>query len=201
MRMLLILLILLNAGLAGYYLTGEGQGLPKRPAPSAGTLELVSEITRARPAQPEPGGDAAATTCWRSPPIARGEPLQSTLARIERAGYSRLRVEPVSSGYAVIVARVNTIQEAAAELSRLMAAGVPEPRVRPGSEGDILLVSGRFETVGAAREHAGTLREKGVDAGVLSPESGGDAVRVYVRGAGAPPDTGWEAVNCQPEQR
>lgn len=195
MRMLLVLLLLLNAGLAAYYLAFGPAAPPHRPAPGPGSLILLDESDQGARAQ----SDGATGACWRSAPIPRGEPLQQLQAALHRAGFKRLRVSPAADEFAVLLARAGTIQEAAAELGRLREAGVDRPRVRPDGDGALLVVAGRFAARSEAGEHARRLRQRGFEASVLAPEAGTDAVRLLVRGSGhgAPPAGDWQPVDCQ----
>lgn len=208
MRMLVILLLLLNGGLAGYYLFIDDtpNAPPARPTPGEGSLTLISETGLPRTASLRENGRPSNVniTCWQSIPINRGEQLDQLKARVTQAGY---QVREVTSGgdgrrvYSVRLGQAETIQQAAAHLVRASDAGLNEARVQPLASGALAIIAGRYVDRDQAQARLRAVEKLGLDARIHEQLPSDDTVRLTVSGASSrsPPNgvASWEPTNCQ----
>lgn len=201
LRAAIILLLVLNLGVAAWWISG-GNALPRgvEPTMPAGTpgLRLVSEATPPRPARaagtaaapvaapaaPEPKAQPTdGVQCLRFGPFADAAARDAARASLSAAGVaSEQRDTPARSGrgWKVHVPAFATRDEARAMGETIKAAGISDWYVmNEGSDANSIAL-GRYGSEDAARRREAELKAKGIPAqaeplGAMPPQSWLDA--------------------------
>lgn len=182
-RALLVLLIVLNAGAAAWWIARDPIAAPGavEPPPGVARLQLVSERPPAAAAQPAtlPAASAAATTpatatstdqCFSLGPYATREAADAAVAKVQPLVRHVAVRTPVTQsparGWRVFLPAFATLQEAEATAARITAAGFNDLLVvREGAEARSIAL-GRYRNEEGARSRAQALTAAGFPARV-----------------------------------
>lgn len=186
-RIVLVILIVLNAGVAVFGLLGVGEhrradgdaerepvgaeqirivrGEPEPVPPPPAAPPPVPEAPNGSPAQP-----AAAAACLEFGPFSQEELARVQQALVPLRAEGRLTAAPIvaMAGWWVYVPPRKTRELAEREVARLNALGVMETYVvQESSDMRFAISLGIFRTIEAAQRFAERLREKGVTSAVI----------------------------------
>ena len=137
LRALIVLLVVVNLGVAAWWATRAPPPAPAAPATPAGVprLQLLREAPRpARPAPAPEATPATPTQCFRFGPFATPAALRRAYARVLpqviRAD-SREETSGAASGWRVYMPPLPSRAEAQAVVDRLTAAGIDDLMLVP----------------------------------------------------------------------
>ena len=178
-RALIVLLLVLNAGVALWWATRADPAAPSPPGLPAGIarLQLLSEArpripaTAIAPAAPSMTGPAAAANpaCFSFGPFADADALATAHARMQ-AQVLHLRVRETSPaaarGWQVLLPPFADRGEALASAERIKAAGFEDYYVQPEGDNANGIALGRYGNEAAARRRQAALQAAGFPAQV-----------------------------------
>lgn len=188
-RALLVLLLVLNAGVAAWWALHDAAPTRSPPAQPAGvaTLQLVPSENSVRAASASSGiaassiaaaASVAPARCFRIGPFADAAALaaaRSTLSAGVRYSATAVQLLSPPRGWRVVLAQ-RSHADAAATAARIGAAGFSDYLVMPDAGPDANIIAlGRFGNGGAARAHAEALAAAGFAASA-EPVGGREAL-------------------------
>lgn len=181
MRALIVLLVILNVGVAAWWLGRNEPVTPAAPAAPIGvaTLELVAPPAAAAPAVapavPANNELPANAACFRAGPfVDRGAAERSAIPLGARALRARARELPAAgaSGYRVLLPPSSTREQAQALAQRVGAAGFSDYLVVNDGEEANSVALGRYRSRDAALRRQAELVAAGFDAQVRASGRG-----------------------------
>lgn len=177
LRALIVLLVVVNLGVAAWWATRAPPPAPAAPVAPAGVprLQLLREVPRpARPAPAPattPAVPAAPAQCFRFGPYATPAALRRAYARVlpqVLSADSREEASGTASGWRVYMPPLPSRAEAQAIVDRLTAAGIDDLMLVPdGAEANAIAL-GRYSSEAGARRRQATLAAAGFTAQVAS---------------------------------
>ena len=178
-RALIVLLVMLNAGAAAWWLSRPVPAAPPEPVLPAGVarLQLVEEAAApsASPTASAPGAsastalasDTAVATCLSfGPYTSQAAATQAHAAMAGQVSRARLREIPgaSASGYQVVIAPAASLEDAQATAARIGAAGFDDFLVvRQGEQANAIAL-GRYRSREAAERRLAQLQTAGFGA-------------------------------------
>jgi hypothetical protein len=171
LRALIVLLVVVNLGVAAWWATRAPPPAPAAPAAPAGVprLQLLHEMPRPAAPSPVPATPAAPTQCFRFGPYASPAALRRAHARVlpqVLAADSREEASGTASGWRVYMPPLPSRAEAQAIVDRLSAAGIDDLMLVPdGAEANAIAL-GRYSSESGARRRQAALANAGFTAQV-----------------------------------
>lgn len=160
MRWVALLLLLANAALAGWILSGT-------PGRESGASEPPVEIGELPLLRESRGDDVAASVCFTIGPFeeeARAEAARRRLADLDVAPRQRTTRDEEVYGYQVVLPPFGSREEALAATRELQEQGIEDYFVVSGAELENAVSVGLFERKRFAVRHADYLNDLGFDA-------------------------------------
>lgn len=171
LRALIVLLVVVNLGVAAWWATRAPPPPPAAASQPAGVprLQLLSEAPRPAPAPPTVRAVAIATQCFRFGPFATPAALRRAHARVlpqvSRVD-AREEASGIASGWRVYMPPQASRVEAQAIVDRLTAAGIDDLMLVPdGGEANAIAL-GRYSSEAGARRRQAALAAAGFTARV-----------------------------------
>ena len=173
LRALIVLLVVVNLGVAAWWATRAPPPTPTPAAQPAGVprLQLLREAPRAVRTVPTPADatPAAPTQCHRFGPYASPAALRRAYARVlpqVLRAESREIATGIASGWRVFMPPLASRAEAQASVDRLTAAGIDDLMLVPDGADANAIALGRYSSEAGARRRQAALAEAGFDAQV-----------------------------------
>ena len=172
LRALIVLLVVVNLGVAAWWATRTPPPAPAAATPPPGVprLQLLREAPRAvRAATAAPSVSPVSTQCFRFGPYATPAALRRAYARVLpqvlRAD-AREEVSGTASGWRVYMSPLASRAEALAVVERMTAAGIDDLMLVPdGAEANAIAL-GRYSSEAGARRRQAALAAAGFTAQV-----------------------------------
>lgn len=172
LRALIVLLLVLNLGVAAWWATRDPVPPPAGPAQPAGVprLQLLREAPRHAPARPAAQAPVAAPVqCLRFGPYASPAALRRAHGRLQ-GRVAVLRAREIASGtpegWGVFMPPFPTAAAAEAQVARMAAAGIEDLAVLRGGDMANGIALGRYSTEASARRRRDALARAGFEAQV-----------------------------------
>ena len=174
LRALIVLLVVVNLGVAAWWATRAPPPAPGHPASPVGVprLQLLREAPRlVRPASSPPAAaaPAATTQCYRFGPYASPAALRRAYARVlpqVASVEARETAGGTASGWRVYMPPLASRAEAQATVDRLTAAGIDDLMLVPGGAEANAIALGRYSSEAGARRRQAALAAAGFSAQV-----------------------------------
>jgi hypothetical protein len=169
LRALIVLLVVVNIGVAAWWATRAPPRAPASPATPAGVprLQLLAEVPRARLPQARPAPvaeNALPVRCFRFGPYTNPALLRRAHARLQaQAIPARVREVPAGEprGWRVFMPPLASQAEAEARVARMRAAGIDDLLVlRDGDDANAIAL-GQYSSEASARRRQQALAAAG----------------------------------------
>lgn len=197
-RALIVLLLVLNLGVAVWWITRAPAAARAPPTPTSGVarLQLVGERSPDKPpvAEASDAGDVI-SQCLGLGPFASAQLAADARKRLQPLALeirSRREHTGTAQGWEVFLPPLETVEQAEAAAQRVAAAGFSDYYVMRDGARSGALALGVYSSEGTARERVATLAAAGIDA-VAAPRGDGTTEHWLDVAAGAD----FDAVSAQ----